>query len=298
MHRFFTFITLISILSGCFATKETQYPPFQIVDNNKQVCPQVFEILKLTGIQTDDSLSDIVAKTQAAWLRKAGTERWEMDALITQHDAQLKKLFHEMNSYREIKPQQTHYTYLLILGALLSTMQQRFEYAIELYKSGIRFDNIVLLAGDRPCFVDHGENTATFLNYSKQQSLDQFPQTEADMLKFIYTYADMPETMRQIPVQVIHVPMQTSASGTLIRPTTPDTLTWWLQTNPTPDSCLAISNQPYVAYQHSVITSVLPDTFHVKTVGSSCSDDKELAIMLDNLARILYQEQQRLAKKS
>lgn len=294
MHRFFTFIIILSTLSGCFATKEIQ----QIVDANKKVCPQVFEILKCTGIETDGTLSDIVAKTQAAWLRKPGSERWEMDALVTQNDAKLKELLHEIKMFDEIKPQQKHYTHLLILGAVFNTMQQRLQHAIELYKSGINFDNIVFLAGARPCVADQGENLETFLKYSSSEGLNKIPETEAEMLQFIYSHANMPEKMRHIPTQMINVPMQTSNSGKLIRPTTADTLIWWMQTNPKSGNCLAISNQPYVAYQQSVITSFVPNNFDVETVGGACPETKELAIMLDTLARILYQEQQRLEKKS
>jgi hypothetical protein len=293
-YRFFTFIALLSILSGCFATKEQEiFQPFEFVNQHGQVCPEILKVLDLTNIQTNGTLSDIVAKTQASWLRKPGTERWEMDTLITQHDTELKKLFHDMNMYDEVKPTKHHYTYLLMLGALFKTMDQRFAYAIELYKSGIRFDNIVLLAGKRPCFLDHGENIETFLKYSKLQALDKAPQTEADILQFIYDHANMPDQMRQIPVQVIAVPMQTTASGKLTRPTTADTFAAWMQTNPTPGNCLAISNQPYVGYQHTMIKTLLPSDFSIETAGAASSQNEEIAVILDTLARILYQEQQR-----
>lgn len=293
-YRFFTFIALLSILSGCFATKKLEkFQSFEFVNQHGQVCPEILKVLDLTNIQTNGTLSDIVAKTQASWLRKSGTERWEMDTLITQHDTELKKMFHEMNMYDEIKPTKQHYTYLLMLGALFKTMDQRFAYAIELYKSGIYFDNIVLLAGARPAVADQGENIETFLKYSNLQTLDKIPETEIEMLQFIYDHANMPESMRQIPVQIIHAPMQTTASGTLTRPTTADTFAAWMQTNPTPGNYLAISNQPYVGYQHTVIKTLLPSDFSIETVGAATSQNEDIAVMLDTLARILYQEQQR-----
>lgn len=296
-YRFFTFIALLSVLSGCFATKQMTEPqPFEFVNQHGQVCPEVLQVLKLTNVETNGTLPDIVTKTQASWLRKPGTERWEMDKLITEHDTELKKLFHEMKMNDEIKPTTQCYTYLLILGALFKTMDQRFAHAIELYKSGVRFDGIVLLAGVRPAVAEQGENVQTFLNYSNLQTLDKIPETETEMLQFIYDHANMPAGMRQIPVQIIDAPMQTTASGKLTRPTTADTLKIWLQTNPEPGNCLAISNQPYVGYQHSVIKTFLPSHFSIETVGAA-SAGKEPAVMLDTLARILYQEQQRLQKQ-
>lgn len=271
---------------------------FEFINKDGQVCSELLEILKLTNVQTDGSLSDIVNKTQTAWLRKPGTERWEIDKLITEHNAELKTLFHAMKMYDEFKPTTKHYTHLLVLGALFKRMDQRFTHAIELYKSGIHFDNIVLLAGARPAVAQQGENIQTFLNYSKLQTLENIPQTETEMLQFIYTYASMPEAMRKIPVQIINAPMQTTTSGKLTRPTTADTFIEWIKTNPKLGNCLAISNQPYIEYQQSVIARFLPSNFSIETVGAAASkNEEEPALILDTLARILYQEQQRLQKK-
>ena len=295
-YRLFTFILFFSIFPGCFASKHASQNNAPIVDDHGNVCSQVRQILDLTNIKTDGSLQDIVTKTQQAWLRKAGTERWEMETYLTEQDAALKKLFHEMNMFEAIQPQQKQYTYFLLLGALFKTMDQRFAHAIELYNSGIRFDAIVLLAGARPALPAQGENETTFLNYNKAQYLNQIPQTESEMLQFVYDHAIMPASMRNIPVQMIDVPMQTTPSGNVTRPTTADTIVHWLATNPKPGNCLAISNQPYVQYQQSVLQTLLPAGFSVETVGVAAKDNNDLAVMLDTLARILYQEQKRIQK--
>lgn len=290
----FIYISLMTILPGCFAFKQTEpIIKYHFVDQQGHICPQIEQILALTDIIHDGSLSDIVEKTQEAWLRKPGVERWQINKLITKHESQLQKLFNEMEMYQEIKPNKQHFKYLLVLGALFKRMEQRFDYAINLHLSGIRFDNIVLLAGARPCVADQGENLETFLKFCKKDTLDRNIATEMDMLKLIYDYSNMPETMRQIPIQIIDVPMLQKADGTLQRPTTADTVTWWLQTNPTPGNCLAISNQPYVFYQDSVFKTLLPTGYEIETVGAACAQDENLAVMFDTLARILYQELQR-----
>lgn len=290
-------ITLLFILSGCFnsQTSESHIPP--IINKQGQVNDQVTQILKLTDVNHNESLPDIVHKTQTAWLRKPGIERWEMEKLITEHDTELKKLFDEIGLYQEIKPTDQHYSYLLILGGLFSRMQKRFDYAIQLYQAGIRFNKIVLLAGARPAVSDQGENLTNFLAFSGQTVLDKVPQTETEMLKFIYDHSHMPEAMKKIPVQIIDVPMLATDSGTLRRPSTSDTITWWLNTNPTPGSCLAISNQPYVAYQQSVLQTILPADFNIQTVGPVCTQNEEISVLLDTLARILFQELQMIQKK-
>jgi hypothetical protein len=118
------------------------------------------------------------------------------------------------------------------------------------------------------------------------------------MIQFLYDHSHMTDAMKKIPVQLISAPMISEESGILRRPLTADTLSAWLATNPTPGTCLAISNQPYVAYQQTVLKTLLPSDFSVQTVGAATSEPTEkISIMLDTLARILFQELQFLQKK-
>lgn len=290
----FIFFSTITILPGCFAFKQPQSEGnCYIVDQEGNVCKPMLTILDLMKIHHDGNLSDIVEKTQKAWLRKQGVQRWEMDKLITQHDAQLQQLFHDMGLYKEILPQNKHFKYLLILGATFPAMEKRFNFAINLYKSGIQFDTIVLLAGTRPCAPERNETTQTFLKFCNKTTMDRDIKTEMDVLKLIYDYIDMPEAMRNIPVVSIDV---ANADHAIL--TTADIVNSWLRTNPTPGNCLAISCQPYVHYQNTVLKTLLPQNYPVETVGTGCAPHDNIAVMLDNLARMLYQELQYLQKKN
>lgn len=301
-HRVFIFVALFSILPACFAFKQDRAKDIvaplniAIVNDAGKICPEILQILELTGIQHDGTLADIVAKTQKAWLRKPGSERWEMETLVTQHDQELKKLFHQLCMYQEVKPGKQHYDYVLMLGALFTRMEQRLAYAVELWKSGVRWNKIVLFAGGRPAVPAQGENLQTFLAFSGKASLDFVPTTETEMFEFIYQYTQMPEDMRQVPLEVIDVPMLQKEDGSLRRPTTADTVEWWLKTKPAFGDCLAISNQPYVFYQHTVFKTLLPDGYNLQTVGTSCKEDENLAYMFDTLARTLYSQLQCMQK--
>ncbi len=56
-YRFFTFIALLSILSGCFATKKLEkFQSFEFVNQHGQVCPELLKVLDLTNIQTDGTI--------------------------------------------------------------------------------------------------------------------------------------------------------------------------------------------------------------------------------------------------
>ena len=67
--------------------------------------------------------------------------------------------------------------------------------------------------------------------------------------------------------------------------------------NPDPGSILAISDQPHCLYQHEVIKTYVPSTFNVETVGNGAAENTSVALILDALARAIYQKHQQLSKK-
>jgi hypothetical protein len=85
--------------------------------------------------------------------------------------------------------------------------------------------------------------------------------------------------------------MQQAQNGTLRRPNTQDTIDEWLRSyNPQPGSILALSNQPYIGYQDAVLRKALPKTFDVETVGNACSNNTKSTVIIDSLARWIYNE--------
>ena len=89
--------------------------------------------------------------------------------------------------------------------------------------------------------------------------------------------------------------MKVGKTGLAIRPNTGDTIIAWLKHNPKPGEILAISSQPYVQYQDAVLKTLIPHGFSTETIGPATVGDSEaIAVNLDNVARILYQEQERL----
>ncbi len=295
IRRSFFLSLVLLVLPACFADKQiTVVPAISIVGSRGNVCPEMLQMLSLTGITHDGSLQDIVRETQKSWLRKPGTERWEVPSINMAQESEMRLLVDRMGFTQEVKPQQKSYTYLLLLGALFSTVAARMEYAVNLWKSGVRFEKIVLLGGARPMTPEQGENLEKFLEWSGKSHLDYEPKTETDVLRFVVENIAMPDEMRALPMTVIDVPMLQKPDGSMRRPTTGDTIEWWLKTNPEQGTCLAVSNQPYVIYQASVLKTLLPAQFPVATVGDKAKEDKELGILLDTLARVLYQEQQYL----
>lgn len=289
---------LLWVLPACFASQDrSANASVRIVSDSGVVAPEIFQLLVLTDVTTDGTLADIVAQTQKQWLRAPGSERWDIAGTASAADQEIYACLHKLAICQEVYPSGKHYEHVMILGALFDTMVQRMQYAIYLWNQGVRFNNIALLAGARPVVPAQGENQEALEKFCGH-AIEHMAQTEADLINFVYENIDMPADMRAVPVQIIDVPMLQKADGTMRRPNTADTIEYWLNIKPQPGVVLAVSNQPYVEYQDAVLRTLLPIEYPVQTVGSKCVEDKKIGILLDTLARVLYQENVRLKKSA
>ncbi len=286
--RIFLFVGFISLLA-LFGVKILHSKHVAILNPQGEPSQKLLELLSLTDLEHDGSLASIVKVTQAEWIRKPGIERWDIvDTNVEQKDRFL-NVFAKLNLIDQINPSKKQYNYALWMGATYFRMKTRLEHLITLWQQGVHFNQIVFLAGARPLI--ESEKNAMVNAYNLQD--DVLLNTEADAMKMVYDQSVMPEAMRAVQLVVIDVPMLENKDGSLRRPTTGDTVDYWLAMQPTYGDCLVISNQPYVGYQDSVTKTLLPDDFIVETVGEK-SVDTNIGIYLDTIARYLYQEKKRL----
>lgn len=173
-----------------------------------------------------------------------------------------------------------HYTHALIFGATYQSVKERMLFLGEEWQRGLRFDEIVLLGSARPITPEE-----------KLEARSESLQTESDIMLALWTSLPLPAALKKVPKILVHSPMKTDASGVLLRPNTADTIIAWLNTKPKPGTVVAISNQPYVHYQDAVLRALMPEQFSLSTIGSK-SNKNNINLHLDNLARILYQENQ------
>lgn len=260
-----------------------------IVDAQGKPSQALLQLLSLTDVEHDGSLSSIVTATQAAWIRKPGIERWEIVEKSRENTESIHNQLMKLNLIDEIAPSKKSYDYALWMGSAYPCMQNRFASLIKLWEQGVRFDQIVLLSGARPLTDAEQHALVADFNLSDEQT----PATEADAMQLVYKNSAMSESMKQVPLVVIDVPMQVTKNGALARPTTGDTVNAWMELQPQAGTCLVVSNQPYVSYQDSVTKTLLPQNFAVETVGKK-SDDINIDVYLDTVARLLYQEKKRL----
>lgn len=219
------------------------------------------ELLDLFGIVPTSCTADAAQ----LWMQK-GKERWEYDNRYEEMRLQVWPLFQEMRLLAEISPSQTRYDYALVHGALLTRVQARVDFLVSLCKSGVVFRKFVFLAGARPLLAPEKAKTGK--------------KTEGEMVRWVYEHSDLP---KEIPAAFIEVPMKPKGA----RPDTADTIAAWFETTPAAGSCLAISNQPYVAYQDAVFKSLMRTGFSLETAGPAIDSAPSVALILDTIAREL-----------
>ncbi len=266
---------------------------------------ELLDLLDATNIQHDGTLAGIVKATQyrqdkGGWLRIPGKERWEVKEIFPEKRAQLMTIFDKLGMTQEIEPTRNYYDYAFILGATVHRIRSRLKYLIDLWKKGVRFGGIAVLVGQRP--LDSGlespkillDKNNTMLPFKHDWQLTgDLPTTETGAAKLVFDQSVLPTTWNDLAITFIDTPMQQTLSGKLRRPNTQDAVLNWLKTDPKLGSILAISNQPYVHYQDTVLRCCILETFSLETVGKATCLQERITALLDNMARWLYQENKR-----
>ena len=191
------------------------------------------------------------------------------------------------------------YEYAIVLGSTFSNFLTRLAKLLRIYNEGTRFKKLIIHTGARP--LDPTKESKNILfNHSngevpirKDWQPTQVPLTEADMVRMVLDRAELPAGFKDsVKIDIIDAPMQKNKDGSLRRPNTGDVVKLWLSQGIQPGTVLAITNQPYVLYQHAVLKTLLPTTFNIETAGSAIKSPIHVGIILDSLARWLYQENQ------
>jgi hypothetical protein len=300
MNYYTTFMLILSITIQQHCNGMENKLSHTIVNEHYQPTSPLLNILEATSIQHDGTLQSIYTETQKSWLRTADKERWENQTVITMHHANPSELFKTLCLIQEIKPSKQHYNHVVLLGSTVISIRNRLAYLIDLWNDGIRFDSINILAGQRPLdkTIESPEillkNSCPALNFKQNWQLSgQLPTTETDMIKLVFDQTELPSEWNNITINFVDTPMQQTENGTIRRPNTLDTVLEWIKLyNPHGGSVLAISSQPYIGYQDSVLRNFLPKKFTVETVGRDCINNQNIATILDSLARWIYNEYQ------
>lgn len=279
---------LVVLFSGCTYLRK---------DDTGFVDDNVLLLLKELNINHDGTLKNIVDVTQKVWLRRAGHERWNVVDKYEEKREKLLILLKNIGMIDKVIPKRSYYTYAILLGSTVFSFRKRLSHLIKLFKEGVRFSEIVVLVGQRGLSDEINEKEATMkpneelLPLNKDWTFEgKMPKTEFDMAKMVFSQTDLPGNMKKVKITFIDTPKQKNKDGSLRRPNTEDTIIKWLATSPKEGICLAISGQPHILYQSSVLRTHIPHEFGLEVVGVGAKEPHNIAVILDALARYLYQE--------
>lgn len=226
----------------------------------------VLFFLSIIALRADlTQLETITGQKPTEWIQKG--DRWDFEDRYKDLKEKILPQLEAMGLFDEKLAQNEHYDYALVLGALQGAVETRVNHLIKEWERGVRFNEVVFLTGQRP------------LHKSKEAKLFHL-KTETAMMLYVWKNTEMPKEMRSIIPTIIDAPPLPSRG----RPTTESTVYAWLEHSPKPGSVLMVSNQPYVNYQHAVLSALLP-SFKIEGVGAAGGKNLSLSILMDTLGK-------------
>lgn len=269
----------------------------RVLDENLKATTLFSDLLELTHVSHNGTIDSIVAATQKAWLRPAGKERYETEKKQFDGAERMIELLKILGYVHSTLPLRQHYDRALVFGSLLGGILYRLDYLCQLWRQGIRFKKVIFLGGKRTLVPEKENSDLLFADTSRlfkkndatHRLQSDFPTSEDELMALLADAMVFPWEEESVAVEVVRAPALPGAR----RATTFDTIQAWLAHEPELDlTCIAVSNQPHVAYQQAVLFSAVPPTIICETVGDEMRFSiDDLSIILDSIARQLYQIQ-------
>lgn len=287
------------------------------------------ELFQVLNIENDGTLSQMNEIAQKELLRKPGQERWEMaQSKYENKKDKILHIIDKLGGVQEVIPSKSKYDYILIQGALIKRMRDRLKYLDTLWpylddetKKNIK---IVILTGGRE--LDPVEENLDVL-FNQKYTLfpfrvgwtrpDIIPKTEKEAAELawdqIIENTELRAKVSKGDVLFVNTPKMGDPPR---RPQARDTLYYWMDSwenrdlysqeyqkfwasakkAPNVASYLVISNNPYIPFQQKVMENSMKKRgwvekgVTIETVGPAADSKTSIAVHLDNIARILYEE--------
>ncbi|MES2199723.1 MAG: hypothetical protein V4489_06110 [Chlamydiota bacterium] len=275
-----------------------------IFDEHFQPRVKLLQLLDIVGMPplnpSESAILQINAWAQKNLLRQG--ERWQEQMIqFEKLKSQIKPLLLDLGFIDATSSQFRDYQGAILHGAILPRVRIRLNYLVEQWKSGVRFSKLYFLSGARPLVMQHENKDCLMQDHTSPLKIKkdwkapkEFPKTESEMIQLVWEQSDIPDDMcRNLEVHFINAPMKKDPkSENLLRPTTDDTIETWLKTAPLQGRYLAITNAPYTNRQDAVIRTIAPCEYGFDTIGPAADEYEQMAIYLDELARLIFQTKQ------
>ncbi len=263
-------------------------------DDHFELTKNLVDLLEIVGYEGSESKSidKINEWAQKNLLRKG--ERWEeQTAKFEGLKERILPLLTNMGFINGVRPHFGTYEGAIIHGATLGRVRLRLFDLVSEWNKGVRFQDLIFFGGERA--LDPHLESEENLTSDKNSPLkiregwmrpETLPKTEAEMIRFVFEQADLPEEMRKLNVVFVSAAMK-QEGGKSVRPSTEDTIRSWLETSPKGSRYLAVSNAPYIVRQGLLMQGMDP-TRQYDTIGVEVSSQERMAIILDEVARVIF----------
>ena len=309
------FIFIFLLVCSLFCSVDAVPPKTQelfLTEEGKFQEPLI-QLLQLSGLyDPQDSLKDVVAKTQQHWIAvragMGGKERTDLHDSVAQQNqvTAVEALARQMGLLDAKMPSLTHYDYGVCLGSFLDGVRMRLAMLVDLWQKGIHFDTLVFLTGERDLRSGVGqiESLDQLCNPSKSplpfKKGWKLPEgapyaTEYDMVRLVWEQVELPDEMaKALTDKVIFV---NALRGDKPRVTTSDTyITWLKQHLPKPGTIVAPSHPLVWTHQDLVGKNVLGESFTLDTIAPAVPEKmltqyrtSLVSLVHDTVAKCLYE---------
>jgi len=258
----------------------------------------VKKLFSLLGYSVSEYNNDYYQICQRHFLRKQGQYRWEIESTdLDQLRPLVQPLLAELGFVDAVFPICKEFGSIFIHGGIYFNLRTRCKFLDMLWSKGIKGDKIIIVASMRPLLeIEEShyvlDESLSSIPFRKEWIAPKvYPSSEMEMAQLIWDQIVTNDDLRNKKVQFLIVKDTLDPKTKNLRhANTEDTLNAWLQGEAYPGNILAISNNPYIQYQHAKLRNALLkfkllEHCSFETVGEKVESDLPLKLYLDTLAR-------------
>lgn len=288
-------------------------PTSWFVTVNAKPTERLVKLLQLDGLyDPNDSLQEIVKKTQKAWLQgiqgQNNKERTDFKDSAQQEKISqvVESLVQELGLYNAHTPALRKYKYGCCLGSFLDGIRGNLKELIDQWNEGVRFENLIFFTGERYLRNAAGKeddieklinpaNSPLRIKNGWKMPKGAAYKTEYDLCKLIWDQTELPEDMRialEDKVTFVNAPAPEGKP----RPGTKDCYNLWLKGSPDPGTMLAASHPLVWTYQQLAGQNILGDNYPLDISAKEVTPqmrqiykERLVSLIQDTVAKCLYE---------
>lgn len=258
----------------------------------------ITKLCSVLDIKCPHDLISINKIAQKNFLRpkqlERGIERWKakINQTFENKKAEILPILEKLGMVKLIVPSQDNYRYCIIHGAYTPILAERISFLNELAE-GIKLKEIFILSSARAITQEELVIARDFHLIKAKNSTEIIA---SDLVTPLWNQIVTVPYLKKFSPKIISTPMIfVNEAKDYRRPNTEDSIHTWLTLNHLEEgNILAISNNPFIPYQHATLIKCINkekagyNCSCLETVGPAAYQDLPITIYLDTLARWVF----------